>query len=76
MNRREKILGISVAGVVACLAVVVGVRAIILKPLQELDKRTAVVRDKIGKIQADRRAYFAAEDRLKKLTQRTFADLV
>jgi len=61
---------------VAILAVTLGIRSIILTPLKELDKRTAVVREKIGKIQADRRAYFAAEERLKKLTLRTFADLV
>lgn len=76
MNRREKILALSVGGVVAVLAVSLGIRAIILTPLKELDKRTAVVREKITKIQADRRAYFAAEERLKKLTLRTFADLV
>ncbi len=76
MNRREKILALSVGTVVGLLVVVVGVRSLLLAPLKEIDKRLAVVREKIAKIQTDRRAYFAAEDRLKGITLRTFADTV
>jgi hypothetical protein len=76
MNRREKTLAASVGGVVLIFAAVFGVRAVILKPLRDIDKQTAAVQDKIAKIQADRRKYFAAEDRLKEITLRTYADSV
>jgi len=76
MNQREKILMLAVGGMVGLLVVVLGVRSIFLAPLRDLDKRTAVVREKLAKIQADRRAYFAAEDGLKRITLRTFADTV
>ena len=76
MNRRERILAIAVGGIVALVVAVFGVRSFFLTPLRDVDKRIAVVREKLGKIQADRRTYFAAEDRLKAITSRTFADTV
>ena len=76
MNRREKILATTVGGVLALGLLIYVVRGVLLAPLKELDKRTAVVREKLAKIQADRRAYFAAEDRLKAITARSFADTV
>ena len=76
MNRREKILVLAVGGMVVLGLLIFGLRVIVLGPLRELDKRTAVVRDKLAKIQADRRACFAAEDRLKAITLRTYADTV
>lgn len=76
MNRREQILSVSVGGVVALLLGFYVIRIVVLGPVRELDKRTGLVREKIGKIQADRRAYFAAEDRLKTVARRTFADTV
>ena len=76
MNRREKILALGVGGLVALGLLVFGLRVILLNPLREIDKRTAVVRDKIAKIQTDKRACFAAEDRVKAITMRTYADTV
>jgi hypothetical protein len=74
MNAREKLLAGVIGGVVGLLAVGLGIRSLISQPLQDLDKRIAVAREKVGKITADRRAYFQAEDQLKALTLRTFAD--
>ena len=76
MNAREKIMAAAVGGVAALVLVVAGVRSVLLAPLREIDKTTAVVREKIAKIQADRRAYFVAEDKLKTVALRTFADSV
>ena len=74
MNRREKIMAGVVGGMAGLLVLIFGVRALFLKPLREIDLRTAAVRTKIAKIQDERRAYFAAEDRLKALASRTFAE--
>ncbi len=76
MNRREKILAASIGGVVGLIVVLWGIRALISQPLHVLDQRIATAREKISKIQSERRAYFAAEDRLKSITQRTFADSI
>ncbi len=74
MNRREKILASVVGGIAGVFVLGFGVRAVLIKPLKEIDKRIAVARERIGKIQNERRAYFAAEDRLKAATLRAFAD--
>lgn len=76
MNSREKTLVIVVGSLVAVFVFGFGIRAWFVQPLKELDKRTAVVREKIEKIKTERRNYFAAEDRLKSLTAKTFADTV
>lgn len=76
MNRREKILASCIGGLVGVFVLGFGVRAIIVKPLQEIDKRSAMLRGKIDKTKSDRRAYFEAEDRMKTFTLRTFADTV
>ena len=76
MNQREKIMAGVVGGVAGLFAVVFGVRVLFLKPLREIDSRTAAVRDKIAKIQDERRAGFAAEDRLKAAARQTFAETV
>ncbi|MEN9675395.1 MAG: hypothetical protein RIS76_1291 [Verrucomicrobiota bacterium] len=76
MNRREKILAGSVGGILALLLLGYGVKVVFLTPLRELDKRIALARERIGKVQAERRNYFAAEDRLKAITRTTFADTV
>lgn len=76
MNRREKILAGAIGGLVGLFLVIYGLRVVFLAPLREIDKRTALVREKIAKIQADRRAYFAAEDRLKEIARTTYADTV
>jgi hypothetical protein len=74
MNRREKILIGAVGGLAGVFLLIYGLRVVFLAPLRDLDKRTALVREKIAKIQTDRRNYFAAEDRLKAITRTTFAD--
>jgi len=76
MNRREKIMVGAVAGLAGLFALVFGARLLFLRPLHEIDSRTASIRDKLAKIQDERRAYFAAEDRLKATARRTFAETV
>lgn len=74
MNRRKKILAVAVGGIVGLLVLGLGVRAVILNPLREIDKRIATSRERLAKIQNERRTYFAAEDRMKATALRTFAD--
>jgi hypothetical protein len=76
MNRREKILATLVGSLIGAFVIGFGVRVVIVKPLREIDKRIAGTRERLGKIQAERRAYFAAEDQMKVATMRTFADTV
>ena len=64
----------AVGGMASLFVLIIGVRALFLKPLHEIDLRTAAVRAKIAKIQDERRAYFTAEDRLKAIARRTFAE--
>lgn len=74
MNRREKILAIAVGGVLALIGAVIAGRAVFVKPLREIDKKTAVLRERLAKIQAERRAYFVAEDFVKTIAARVFSD--
>lgn len=74
MNKREKILAVLVGGIVVVFAGGFGLRAIWMKPLKELDRKTAALRDKLDKVRAERRAFFAAEDAVKKDAQRAFSD--
>jgi hypothetical protein len=76
MNKREKTLAGTIGGLIGLLLAVYGIRVVIVKPVREVDKKIAAARERISKIQADRRAYFAAEDRLKAITIRTFDDTV
>ena len=76
MNRREKIIAGSIGGLVVLFLVIYGLRVLFLTPLRDIDKRIALIREKTAKIQAERRNYFAAEDRLKAITRTTFADNV
>ncbi len=76
MNQREKILASAVGGLIVVFVVGFGIRGVILKPVREIDKRSAAIREKLEKIKAERRAYFDAEDRMKAYTLRTFADSV
>jgi hypothetical protein len=76
MNSREKNLIFAVGGLVAVFVLGFGIRSWIVQPLKDIDKRTVVVREKIEKLKTERRNYFAAEDRLKTLTAKTFADTV
>jgi hypothetical protein len=74
MTRREKVLALAVGGAVAVIGAGLGVRAVLVKPLQEIDHRTAGLREKLDKIKADRRTYFAEEERMKKVAQRMFSE--
>jgi hypothetical protein len=76
VSKRERILAILIGGIVVVLAGGFGLRAIWMKPLKELDRKTAGLREKLDKVRAERRAYFAAEDTVKKFTQRAFSDEV
>lgn len=76
MNQREKVLVIAVGSIVALFGLIIGIRVVILAPLKEADKRLSAVNEKIAKIQADRRAYFSAEDRLKAIATRTYSNTV
>jgi hypothetical protein len=76
MNAREKMLAGLVLGGACLFGGVLGLRAFITKPLTDLDKRILAARERLGKIQAERRSFFAAEDRLKVLGKLTFADTV
>lgn len=73
MKKREKILAGIVLGVIGFLLLGLGARSFFLKPLKEIDKQTALLRERIGKIDQERREYFEAEDSLKKVSQRTFS---
>jgi hypothetical protein len=73
MKKREKILAGLVLGFIGVIVVGLGLRSFFLKPLKDIDKQTALLRDKIEKINQERREYFQAEEALKKITQRTFS---
>ena len=76
MNAREKKLLWIVGGIVA-LAVVIGAgRALLLKPLRDIDKKTAVLRDKLQKVYAERHAYVAAVGAVEGFAKRTFSDQI
>jgi len=73
MKTREKILAGTILGLVGVFVVGVVLRSFFLKPLKEIDKQTALLNEKILKINQERRDYFEAEDSLKKIAQRTFS---
>jgi hypothetical protein len=74
VTRREKILALAVGGVVVVLGAGLGARALLLKPLKEIDRRTAGLREKLDKIKTERRTYFAEEERMKQVAQRMFSE--
>jgi hypothetical protein len=76
VNQREKLLTGLVGGIAVLFIVGFGFRWVFLSPLKEVDKKIALARERLGKIQAERRNYFAAEDRLKQITRTSFADTV
>jgi hypothetical protein len=73
VKQREKILAGIVAGFVGVFVIGFGVKGFFVKPLKEIDKQTGLLREKITKINNERREYFDAEDALKNVAQRTFA---
>jgi hypothetical protein len=74
MNPRERNLLILVGGLAALLVVGFGLRYVITKPLQQLDKQIDGLRAELTSIATERRNYFADEDRVKAFAQRTFSD--
>jgi hypothetical protein len=72
MTGREKVLAGIVGGFVGLGILGLGGRALLIKPLQEIDKKTAADRQRLEKINGERRAFFIAEDEVRKFTQRTF----
>lgn len=74
MSKREKILAALVGAAVIVLAGGFGLRAVWMKPLKELDRKKAALREKLDKVRAERRAFFAAEDTVKKFSQRAFSE--
>jgi hypothetical protein len=76
MNPREKILLWAVVSVVIIGGGGFGLRTVWQKPIKEADRKIADARAKLDKLRAERRAYFEAEDLVKRFTQRAFADQV
>jgi hypothetical protein len=74
MNQREKILVGAVGSLVAIFVIGFGVRAAILKPLNDIDKRIKASKEKVEKITNEKRQFFATEDRMKQVALRTFGD--
>ena len=74
MNPREKKLAILVGGLFGVFVVGFGGRSFFLKPLREIDKKIGGLRAKLDKVNAERRAFFTAEDAMKKVAERTFSD--
>lgn len=74
MNRRERLLLGLVAGVVALLLVGLGLQAVFMRPLKDLDRQIATLRLELKKLTDERRTYFAEEERVKAYAQRTFSD--
>jgi hypothetical protein len=72
MNRREKILTAAVGTFVAGFVVVYAIKTVFVGPLREIDRQTLALREKQRQIDEERRAYFAAEDYLKGVIQRSF----
>jgi hypothetical protein len=76
MNRREKMLAIVVGLCATLLGGALFVNFLFVKPLRDMDKKNAALRERLEKIKAEKRAYFVAEDLVQKLTRQTFADQV
>ena len=72
INKREKNLIAAIIAICGLFAAGFGFRAVVIKPLRVWDQKTAVLRDRLTKVRAERRDYFAAEDRVKGFVQRTF----
>src|SRR4051812_39062957 len=76
MNRREKILVGSVGAIVGVFVIGFGVRAAILQPLKEVDKRIKASKERFEKISAEKRLFFTTEDRVKQMALKTFGDTI
>jgi hypothetical protein len=72
MNRRKKILGLSIGSLAAVFAGIYGLQVVFINPLKDLDRQAQAQRDRLHQINDERRAYFTAEDSLKSVVQRSF----
>ena len=73
MKKREKILAGIILGMLGVFVLGFTLKSMFVKPLKEIDKQTAVIREKLAAINKERRDYFDAEDALKRVAQRAFA---
>jgi len=76
LKRSEKILASAIGGILVLIGGVLVVRSVLLRPVNDLRKQTAATRDATAKIHAERRAFFAAEDKLRALALRAFGDSI
>jgi|YelNatPaOPRAMG01_1025707.scaffolds.fasta_scaffold00868_14 hypothetical protein len=76
MTTREKTLAMVVAGLGGLLVVAAGLQALFLRPLKLRDKDIANLRSRLASLNQERRAFFQAEDQVKRAAQRTFAATV
>lgn len=76
MKAREKWLLIAVGGIVGAFLLGYTLKTILSRPLKAAELRNAGLRSRLNKLKEERRAYFDAEDRVKRFTERTFADSV
>jgi hypothetical protein len=74
MNPREKVLAIIVGSLAGLTILALGARAVIVLPLRNADKKILGVRQKIAKVQEERRAFFVAEDKVKSYARKAFSD--
>lgn len=72
MKKREKILAAIVLGIAGVFAAVFILQGFFVEPLERIERQTAHTREKIAKINEERRMYFDAEDMLKQVGQKTF----
>jgi hypothetical protein len=76
MNQREKILASAIGSIVGVLVIGFGVRAAILKPLNDIDKRIKASKEKFDKITNEKRQFFSTEDHVKQVALKTFGDTI
>jgi hypothetical protein len=74
MNRRERILLISVSSVAVLILLGVVIHYAIALPLKRLDKQIAATRTEIAAVATERRNYFADEERVKGFARQAFSD--
>ena len=72
INKREKTLIAIIVAICGLFAAGFGLHAVIVKPLRVWDQKSDVLKEKLSKVRAERREYFAAEDKVKGFAQRTF----
>ena len=76
MSAREKKLAALIGSIVVLLLGVAGFRMLFLNPLREIDKKTAALKERLEKVNGERRAFFTAEEQVKQFAQRSFSEQV